>query len=761
MNWPIASDYQDAVQNPRLCFTDPDLKSGKVKEDRFGMPIPSSGQFAVVYKLITPEKCWAVKCFTTKIEDHQKRYAAISAHLQKSRLRYAVSFEYLAQGIRIKGQLYPILKMEWIDGESLNSFVAKNLSQPARLLQLTREWVEMMNGLKTAQIAHGDLQHGNILVTSTGLRLIDYDGMYVPALFGLQSHEEGHRNYQHPKRTGHDFGMHVDNFSAWVVFCSISAVALEPRLWQLADGGDECLLFRRDDFLYPERSRVFQVLNRSRPEVRAIADHFRWLLSSPIRQVPALDGRIALQESIVSQPARAGSKPDWLSDHVHTEPTRTPEPAFTAGKGSAVDSWAGADWIIQHLVDQQGPVITFRKHSFAIERCFLSLLLVILATVSIAAIQGAITAVAGAVGISAASGAVLMLFIVRYGYATHAKERRKPTENLRLARSAMKMLNAQMKHIAIKRREALAPLEKLESEFRKLQQSMNQKIVGVQQRVQSFRVAFDQERQKLASHENKALRVADQDARNQSASLQVELNKLSQVERSELDQAMTNHRTAYIQNRLHTALVQDASLHRVGVKLKTRLEAYGIRTAADVDYYRVMRVEGFGRALAGVVCDWRNDLQARATQTVPLLPDSTTNAIRSKFGVRKRDLESQISSTIQREQRMRNAVLEKYQQARAAYDKQEHQHLTSFDDESRLIRAKYQHELEQIDAVYRKKKASMSSLVIEHDSKFAELSRQRTQRQFEECKLEREIDSYRRLSWARYLALTIGLGRAA
>jgi hypothetical protein len=146
----------------------------------------------------------------------------------------------------------------------------------------------MMDGLKAAQIAHGDLQHGNILVTSTGLRLIDYDGMYVPALAGLASHEEGHRNYQHPNRTGNDFGSYLDNFSAWVVFCSITAVALDSRLWQMLDGGDECLLLRREDFQHPDRSRAFQVLQRSRPEVRALADQFRSLLRLSIKNIPAL-----------------------------------------------------------------------------------------------------------------------------------------------------------------------------------------------------------------------------------------------------------------------------------------------------------------------------------------------------------------------------------------------------------------------------------------------------------------------------------------
>jgi thiamine kinase-like enzyme len=42
--------------------------------------------------------------------------------------------------------------------------------------------VEIGRALNRAGVAHGDLQHGNILVANGKPKLIDYDGMYVPAL---------------------------------------------------------------------------------------------------------------------------------------------------------------------------------------------------------------------------------------------------------------------------------------------------------------------------------------------------------------------------------------------------------------------------------------------------------------------------------------------------------------------------------------------------------------------------------------------------
>lgn len=121
VGWPIASDYSDAVQNPRLAFKDPELCAGRPKLDRLGLPWPISGMFASVYQFECPPRRWAVRCFLREFADQQRRYHAISQHLKTSKLPQCVDFEYQREGIRINGAWYPILKMEWIDGVPLNS----------------------------------------------------------------------------------------------------------------------------------------------------------------------------------------------------------------------------------------------------------------------------------------------------------------------------------------------------------------------------------------------------------------------------------------------------------------------------------------------------------------------------------------------------------------------------------------------------------------------------------------------------------------
>ena len=109
MPWPMPSDYSDAIQNPHLTFVDAELRLGQPEVDKcLGLPKPSAGNFAVVYKITTPSSSWAVKCFTSEIRDQQERYLAISKHLADVKFQYAVAFTYMQTGIKVLGKNYPL-----------------------------------------------------------------------------------------------------------------------------------------------------------------------------------------------------------------------------------------------------------------------------------------------------------------------------------------------------------------------------------------------------------------------------------------------------------------------------------------------------------------------------------------------------------------------------------------------------------------------------------------------------------------------------
>ncbi len=127
MAWPSMTDYQEAIQNPGFCFSDPELRRGTPALDVLGLPKPITGGFASVYQMKCGSRQYAVRCFLRYHPDQEARYAAISRYLQKVRLPYTVNFNLLKEGIKVRGQWYPILKMEWLNGQTLSTYIDQNL----------------------------------------------------------------------------------------------------------------------------------------------------------------------------------------------------------------------------------------------------------------------------------------------------------------------------------------------------------------------------------------------------------------------------------------------------------------------------------------------------------------------------------------------------------------------------------------------------------------------------------------------------------
>lgn len=261
-NWPINTDYFKAIKRPDLFLVDPDLRKcqPKSKSSRSIDPISWSGNFAIVFNLYASSSTWAIKCFTTPPpQDAEQRYQAISHHLGSQKLKWLVNFDYQNQGIIIKNQNYPIVKMEWIEGIVIDRYITNNLKNKSVLQNLFSQLEQLQQELRSIKIAHGDLQHGNILVTQAGnIKLVDYDGMYVPALRGNPPKESGHRNYRHPNRSSQDYNEQLDDFSFDVILLSLAASIARPDLWSKFHSDDENFLFREADFKNPNSSHVFK-----------------------------------------------------------------------------------------------------------------------------------------------------------------------------------------------------------------------------------------------------------------------------------------------------------------------------------------------------------------------------------------------------------------------------------------------------------------------------------------------------------------------
>ncbi len=314
MAWPLASDFSTVLQNPAFAFADPELKKVEIEKDANRQPRARSGAFANVYKAIYPngKAPVAVRVFTSASPERRDRYQAIADHLANRRLECLVNFTYRDDGIRsMDGKRYPLVTMDWVRGDQLFDWVqVKCAKGDKKSLALASDaWVATINELRTAQIAHGDLQHANIMVTDAGkLKLVDYDCMCVPALVGRKNLEIGVDPYQLLARNQDtQLTLNLDNFSALFIFVALKAVAASPDLWAnyVAKPQYDKLLFRREDLDSPKQSRLIQELQRSRDkEVQRLTKELVDLTHVRIDQVPRLDELLfsfGSVESLLSQ----------------------------------------------------------------------------------------------------------------------------------------------------------------------------------------------------------------------------------------------------------------------------------------------------------------------------------------------------------------------------------------------------------------------------------------------------------------------------
>lgn len=285
--YPQPSDYQAAIQNPHLVFRQPELQACRVRVDRLGMPVVSSGGFALSFYLQAPAgEQWVVRCFKADSPDRRARYDAISRFLNAHPDPLLLDVDYYDQGILVNGVWYPVVKMPLVRGVTLQRYIEHELAQGRSVAHLSRKFRAAARRLEQLGIAHGDLQHGNIMVQHGELVLVDYDGMYVPELRNWPPAEIGSAAYQHPLRKD-QFGPNLDRFSAIVIDVALQALAVKPDLWAKYNTGEN-LLFRRTDFLEPHASALLRELEQI-PQLRVPVRNLHAICQAPFEATPRLE----------------------------------------------------------------------------------------------------------------------------------------------------------------------------------------------------------------------------------------------------------------------------------------------------------------------------------------------------------------------------------------------------------------------------------------------------------------------------------------
>lgn len=287
MPYPQIVEYNDAVQEPDKVFADLELKRGITELSPLGLPVARSGGFALTYSIECSGRRYAVRCFHREIPGVQERYAAISQHLRKLNSPYFVSFDFQRDGILVRGTRYPIVKMDWVAGDTLGMFLERHYANRTKLRELKDRFFSLSRFLEQEGIGHGDIQNENVIVEPSGIRLIDYDGMFVPGLPSSKGTEVGHKHFQHPARSAVHFGPKMDRFASIVVDVSLDALDAQPALHSKYSEGGQAIIFKANDFQSPGSSDVFRELKKS-AHLRTAVERLEAICLSNFSGIPDL-----------------------------------------------------------------------------------------------------------------------------------------------------------------------------------------------------------------------------------------------------------------------------------------------------------------------------------------------------------------------------------------------------------------------------------------------------------------------------------------
>ena len=264
MQYPLISEYVRAIQDAssnldKLAHLVPVL-------DDHSEPYRSSGAFAVVFKMKDEQtgKCYALKCFTEEQEGRAEAYRQIADELEFVDSSYITSVKYLDKEIFVDSSCeedeFPVLLMDWIDGETMENYIAENYQDNYAMAMLCYRFCKMAAWLRSQPFAHGDIKPDNIMIRPDGnLTLVDYDGMFVPAMKGQKSPTIGTKDFSHPLRTVDDFDETIDDFALTSIALSLKVISMNSKLLDTYGASDR-LLFSESDYRNPSNSKVISAL---------------------------------------------------------------------------------------------------------------------------------------------------------------------------------------------------------------------------------------------------------------------------------------------------------------------------------------------------------------------------------------------------------------------------------------------------------------------------------------------------------------------
>lgn len=303
-NYPSRTDIVTAMRNPQVSFKSNEIIGGSViyKGSRI---IQYSGGYTTVFPFHkqSGDKV-AVRLWIADIGDAKKRSLEISNYLKKLHNAYFVGFNYIDDAVLVNGILHPIVLMDWVDGQTLKEYINSNISNPSAILDLSEKFKQMALYFHQENIAHGDLQHGNLLVKNDGsLVVIDYDSMFIEPLQGMTDTIKGLPGYQHPARhSNQEVNPKLDYFSELVIYLSLLVYADKPTLWSEYYETED-LLFSKADFENPISSKLINTcLKSSNPNISELTNEMlEELKASNISQLRPLEELVINKREVAKE----------------------------------------------------------------------------------------------------------------------------------------------------------------------------------------------------------------------------------------------------------------------------------------------------------------------------------------------------------------------------------------------------------------------------------------------------------------------------
>ena len=307
--WPGAAEIMNALENLNDSINDSIMSKFEIEKNFIGDPLSFPGNFATVYQGKYNDKKFALKIFTQKKDGEMERYRKLSEYFVSNKIfekcTYFTDFEYLSDIITInltgsksrKKGLFPIIKMNWVEGMILEDFIKKT-TEPKIIKKISDNFLKLINDLEDLNIAHGDLHPKNILVDDElNLKLVDYDCIYISDFKGSSQPELGDPDCQHPNRVNFPYDQKIDRFSSLVIYLALIAISENIELKSHKKSGE--FIFSKSDFLDTTKSELFLKFKQLGSRVNLLSDELEKYCNTKKPKLNDLRTILGLEKDIV------------------------------------------------------------------------------------------------------------------------------------------------------------------------------------------------------------------------------------------------------------------------------------------------------------------------------------------------------------------------------------------------------------------------------------------------------------------------------